>query len=83
MMKEELGMFEEVKPPLMISDVTYFSFWLIVVIHILVYIIDYIDPLKGNLFLLASILPATGFILVGWMKTYVNRIDTFKGILET
>ncbi len=83
MMKEELGMSEITKSPFIIGGVTYFSFLLIGLIPLLVYVLDYIDPLGRNLFFMSSLLTATGFILVGWMKTYVNQTNIFKGILET
>ncbi|GMN11736.1 VIT1/CCC1 transporter family protein [Croceitalea sp. MTPC9] len=83
MMKEELGMSEITKSPFIIGGVTYVSFLAIGLIPLIVYVIDYIDPLGVNLFLMASILTATGFILVGWMKTYVNQTNPFKGIFET
>lgn len=83
MMKDELGMTEVTKSPFMIGGVTYFSFLLIGLIPLLVYVVDYVNPLDGNLFLMASLLTATGFIMVGWMKTFVNQTNVFKGIFET
>ena len=83
MMKEELVMFDEDKSPLIIGGVTYFSFILIGVIPLLVYVLDYIYPFNYNLFLLSSILTAIGFIIIGWLKAFVNQTMYWKGILET
>jgi len=83
MMKEELVMFEEDKSPVIIGGVTYFSFILIGVIPLLVYVMDYIYPFNYNLFLLSSILTAIGFIIIGWLKAFVNETMFWKGILET
>ncbi|UCD61770.1 MAG: VIT1/CCC1 transporter family protein [Flavobacteriaceae bacterium] len=83
MMKEELVMFDEDKSPVVIGGVTYFSFILIGVIPLLVYVMDYIYPSNYNLFLLSSILTAIGFIIIGWLKAFVNQTMYWKGILET
>ena len=83
MMKEELVMFDEDKSPLIIGGVTYFSFILIGVIPLLVYVLDYIYPFNYNLFLISSILTAIGFIIIGWLKAFVNQTMYWKGIFET
>ncbi|WP_297702490.1 VIT1/CCC1 transporter family protein [uncultured Eudoraea sp.] len=83
MMKEELVMFEEDKSPVIIGGVTYMSFIIIGVIPLLVYVVDYIYPLESDLFLLSSILTGTGFIIIGWLKAFVNQTPFWKGILET
>ena len=83
MMKEELVMFDEDKSPVIIGGVTYFSFILIGIIPLLVYVMDYIYPFNYNLFLLSSILTAIGFIIIGWLKAFVNQTMFWKGILET
>nr|WP_299341838.1 VIT1/CCC1 transporter family protein [Allomuricauda sp.] len=83
MMKEELEMQEEDRSPFWIGTTTYISFITIGLIPLLIYVIDYISPLDYNLFLVASILTALGFIVIGWLKTYVNQTSPLKGILET
>ena len=83
MMKEELEMMEEDRSPFWIGATTYFSFLLIGLIPLVIYVVDYITPLQQNLFLIASILTAFGFIIIGWLKTYVNQTSALKGILET
>ncbi|TAI47364.1 VIT1/CCC1 transporter family protein [Flagellimonas allohymeniacidonis] len=83
MMKEELEMQDEERSPFWIGAVTYISFLSIGIIPLLIYVLDYISPLGYNLFLIASILTALGFIVIGWLKTYVNQTSVIKGIFET
>ncbi|MEX0289159.1 MAG: VIT1/CCC1 transporter family protein [Flavobacteriaceae bacterium] len=83
MMKEELEMIEEDKSPITIGAVTYVSFLLIGLIPLLIYVADYISPIDQNLFLIASILTGMGFVIIGWMKTYVNQTSKLRGIMET
>lgn len=83
MMKEELVMFDEDKSPLIIGGITYLSFILIGIIPLLVYVVDYIYQVNIDLFLLSSILTAIGFIIIGWLKAFVNQTPFWKGILET
>ncbi|MGB5387129.1 MAG: VIT1/CCC1 transporter family protein [Eudoraea sp.] len=83
MMKEELVMFDEDKSPLVIGSVTYLSFIAIGIIPLLIYVIDYIYTINNDLFLLSSILTGIGFIIIGWLKAFVNQTPFWKGILET
>lgn len=71
------------KSPFKIGGVTYFSFILVGVIPLSAYVIDYIHPLPGHLFLISSLLTAVGFVFVGWLKAYVNNTRYIKGIAET
>lgn len=83
MMKEELEMIEEDRSPFWIGATTYISFITIGLIPLVIYVVDYLAPIQQNLFLVASILTAMGFIVIGWLKTYVNQTSRIKGILET
>ncbi len=83
MMKEELEMAEESKSPLMIGAVTYASFILIGLIPLAAYVWDYNWGPLENLFFWACTLTSLGFILVGFLKTYVTETSKWKGILET
>ena len=83
MMKEELGMMPESKSPLKIGLVTFASFLSIGLIPLSVYVWDFFWVFRGNLFLWSSLLTATGFIFIGWLKTYVTQTHRWKGILET
>lgn len=83
MMKEGLQMNRPVKSPVMIGGITYISFILIGLIPLMVFVIDYINPLNQNLFLVSSVLTAGGFFLIGWLKAYVNHTRILKGVAET
>ncbi|MCB0374473.1 MAG: VIT1/CCC1 transporter family protein [Sinomicrobium sp.] len=83
MMKEELDMMEEQKSPLMVGGVTYFSFVLIGLTPLLIYVWDYLSPVSGSLFVWSSLLTALGFVIIGILKTYVNQTNILRGILET
>ena len=82
-MKEELGMIREPKSPYKVGGVTYLAFLLIGFIPLLIYVLDYFSPISGNLFLIASIMTALGFVAIGWLKAYVNNTRIIKGITET
>lgn len=83
MMKEELEMIDTSKSPIKMGLVTYISFIFIGLIPLMTYVWDYIDPIDGNLFLIASILTGVGFAVIGFLKTYVNETTIWKGVLET
>lgn len=83
MMKEELEMSESSKSPFLIGLVTYVSFIFIGLIPLLLYVFDYIWDFAGNLFVWTSVLTSLGFIIIGFLKTYVTQTIRWKGILET
>ncbi len=83
MMKEELEMIEEDKSPYYIGIVTYVSFISIGLIPLVIYVVDYVNPLDTALFTIASILTAIGFIIIGLLKAYVNETKFWKGVIET
>lgn len=83
MMKEELGMMEDGKSAFMVGFVTYISFIFIGIIPLSLYVWDYIWEFNGNLFLGTSLLTSLGFIIVGFLKTYVTETNRIKGIAET
>ena len=83
MMKEELEMVEEKKSPFMMGLVTYISFLLIGLIPLLVYVWDFSVGFSGDLFLWSCILTSAGFVIIGFLKTYVTSTSILKGILET
>lgn len=83
MMKEELEMIDEKRSPFYIGAVTYISFLFIGLIPLLTYVIDYIQPIKGNLFVIASVLTAIGFMIIGLLKSRVTEKPIWKGIIET
>ena len=83
MMKDELEMIPEDKAPFYIGAVTYISFIFIGLIPLVIYVVDYLQPLDSNLFLTSSILTALGFMIIGLLKAYVNQTKSWKGVLET
>lgn len=83
MMKDELEMMEETKSPFKIGLATLVSFVLVGFIPLLVYLIDFFRPIDNNIFLFTSILTGFAFMLVGWMKSWVNHTSTFRSITET
>ncbi len=82
-MKEGLQMSRPVKSPLWIGGITYVSFIFIGLIPLVVFVLDYFNPLDKDLFVTSSILTAIGFLIIGWLKAYVNQTRILKGITET
>ncbi|MEL6718202.1 MAG: VIT1/CCC1 transporter family protein [Bacteroidota bacterium] len=82
-MKEQLEMLEEQRSPIKIGAITYFSFILIGLIPLLIYVWDYLGDVSGNLFIWASSLTAIGFILIGMLKTYVTEKPVWRGVIGT
>ena len=84
MMKEELEMIPETKSPLAMGGVTYLSFLLIGLIPLLAYVFYLGEEVDSNrLFFISCIMTSFGFILVGWLKSYVTQTSRIRGILET
>jgi len=72
-----------IKKPFWVGATTYVSFVAIGIIPILIYIIDYICPITYNLFFVSSCLTVLGFLVIGLLKTYVNKSNPLKGVIET
>ena len=68
MMKEELEMAEETKSPFAMGSVTFLSFALFGMVPLLIYVIDYLNPISRDLFLISSVLTALCFIVIGFLK---------------
>jgi VIT1/CCC1 family predicted Fe2+/Mn2+ transporter len=83
MMKEELEMMKEQKSPFTIGLITYLSFIVVGTIPMLTYIWDYTSGYEGSLFITSTILTAIGFIVIGFLKSYVTNTSRIKGVLET
>ncbi len=82
-MKDELEMIGEGKSPIATGAVTYLSFILVGLIPLVLYVYDYYFKFTGNLFLYTCVLTSLGFLLIGFLKTYINQTSRFKGMLET
>ena len=71
------------KSPAWIGGVTYGSFILVGIIPLLVYLIDLNWPMGRELFGISCVLTGIGFILIGWLKAYVNHTRIITGVIET
>jgi len=83
MMKEELEMAEETKSPFMMGSVTFLSFLLLGFVPLFIYVIDYLNPLHTNLFLVSSVLTGACFVGIGFLKSIVTGTRKIKSVLET
>ncbi|MBT8304352.1 MAG: VIT1/CCC1 transporter family protein, partial [Bacteroidia bacterium] len=52
-------------------------------IPLVIYVWDFLGTFPGDLFVWTSILTSIGFIVIGFMKSYVTQTSKLKGILET
>ncbi|MEQ9402188.1 MAG: VIT1/CCC1 transporter family protein [Cyclobacteriaceae bacterium] len=83
MMKEELEMAEETKSPFAMGSVTFMSFALFGLVPLIIYVVDYLNPISQNLFFISSILTALCFISIGFMKSTVTSTSKIRSVLET
>ena len=84
MMKEELEMIPSAKSPLAMAAVTFFSFLLVGLIPMLVYVYDYITEAQvTHPFFIASLLTGFAFTGIGFLKSFVTQTSRWQGMLET
>ncbi len=83
MMKDELNMLLEDKSPINVGIATLISFILVGFIPLLVYLWDFFTDISAQVFLLTSILTGVAFVIIGFLKSYVNQTSIFKSIAET
>lgn len=83
MMKDELNMMEDSKSPFKIGLATLASFILIGLIPLIVYVYDLIWITDIDLFFWTSLFTGLAFLVVGWLKSFVNQTNTLKSISET
>ncbi|MEX1002990.1 MAG: VIT1/CCC1 transporter family protein [Crocinitomicaceae bacterium] len=83
MMKDELEMIKEDKTAFTVGWMTFISFIIIGLVPLCAYVWDFIAPIDGNPFLIASILTGFGFLLVGILKSKVNKTNVIRGVSET
>ncbi|MGQ0794059.1 MAG: VIT1/CCC1 transporter family protein [Deltaproteobacteria bacterium] len=84
MMKEELGLIDEKRSPLGRGIMTYLSFIAIGIIPLAAYVADFAFDLKSErLFLISCVLTSMGFIIIGSLKSHLNKSSRAKGIIET
>lgn len=83
MMKDELNMFEESKSPFKIGLATLISFILVGFIPLMVYVYDFFNETVIDLFFWTSLFTGVAFVIIGWLKSYVNQTNIFKSVIET
>lgn len=84
MMRDELDMIPSDKNPLAVGGMTFFSFVTVGFIPLLVYVLDYSAGIGGaHKFLNASALTFAAFVIIGFLKSYVNETSRWKGVIET
>jgi len=83
MMKEELGMMENKKSPWKTGAMTYFSFLLMGLLPLLLYVYDHAFGFSGNLFVFTCLVTLLGFVGIGFLKSYVTQSARWVSILET
>ncbi len=84
MMKEELEMMPSGKAPFSTALMTFAAFITVGLIPLLIYLVNYFSGVDSeNEFLISSILTSLAFVLIGFLKSYVNEVNRLKGMLET
>lgn len=83
MMKNELDMIEDSKSPFNIGLATLISFVLVGFIPLAFYVYDFVFESGISLFLWTSIGTSVAFVVVGWLKSYVNQTPVLKSVWET
>lgn len=84
MMKEELGLLRDQRPPFLRGLTTFVSFIIVGFIPLIIYVWDLaVGAQTRQGFLIASVLTGLGFVIIGYMKSFVTETSKFKGVLET
>ncbi len=83
MMKGELEMIPNNKSPFTIGLATLASFVSVGLIPLLVYLWDFFFPTDKNIFFWTCVLTGFAFLVVGWLKSYVNQTSALRSISET
>lgn len=83
MMKHELEMVEEKRSPIWIGTNTFISFFIFGFVPLIVYVVDYIEPVFYDKFVLSSVLTALVFMVIGWLKSNVTHTSKMRGVSET
>jgi VIT1/CCC1 family predicted Fe2+/Mn2+ transporter len=84
MMKEELGMVKDERSPFALGLSTFIAFLLVGSIPLLVYLWDWlVGDTSLPLFPVSCVATGIAFVVVGYMKAYVNHSSKLKAIAET
>ena len=81
--KEKMGMSRSSKTPFLVGLVTFISFVFIGLIPLSIYVWDYLWYPLNDLFFWSCFLTSIGFVLIGFLKTYVTETNIWKGVSET
>ena len=82
-MAHQLKIIKDDRSPFAIGSMTYLSFLLVGTIPLIIYVYDFFIKLPFNLFTISCFLTAFAFIIIGWLKSYLNQTSLLKGIVET
>lgn len=83
MMKHELELSHEKRPTVWIGLSTFISFCIFGSIPLSVYLIGATPYSPFTLFESSTMLTSVGFILIGWLKSYVTRTSRLRSVFET
>lgn len=83
MMKEELEMIKDPKSPFKVGGTTYLSFLLLGLIPLMAYVLDYSGVQIARPFVVSAVLTSVSFVIIGYLKSYVNETHKLRSIAET
>lgn len=83
MMKEELEMIPDPKSPFRSGLATFISFILVGLLPLVIFIMDYFIEVNESIYLISSAITLMGFIVIGYLKSYVTETGRFRAIAET
>jgi vacuolar iron transporter family protein len=83
MMKNELELIPDTKSPFKIGLATLVSFIMVGFIPLIVYVYDFFWEVNFDRFFWTGTLTGMAFLLIGWLKSFVNQTNVLKSIFET
>lgn len=89
MMKDELEMMQDTRPPLSMAAVTYLSFIAVGIVPLIPYTISWLreglpgEGLIADPFALSCFMTALSFVGIGYLKTFVTERSVARSIIET
>lgn len=83
LIQSESSLIKSPKLPLIIGGVTFVSFIIIGFIPLSIYCYDLIWTYQGSILLATSLLTLFAFVVIGWLKSYLNHTNQIQSILET
>jgi vacuolar iron transporter family protein len=83
MMTNELQLLKEQKSPVKIGLATWVSFVVVGFIPLSLYVYDFVYSPTINLFLWTCAFTSVAFVVIGWLKSFVNQTNRWQSIGET